>query len=387
MVSRRRGFTLIELLVVISIIAILAALLFPVFARARESARKIQCLSNVKNIAMAFQIYLTDYDRFPPDETDPAALSYFNASSGTGPGGCGPCNNHQTCRQVGRPYYADPYLRVPVILDEYVKNRDVWKCPSAKTEMGAGTIVPDYPPGGWLQYMKSTAGSRWGKHAPYPWQNYGPCAEDFGGDWPPGWGGTVTDSLLQGQRGYEGTGAFLQSIDVNVGPAVPDQGYGNAGKNLSSIQDPSKYVIVVEKPVFAVAVYDAFNAAFSNQGGLEGYICGGGGDWANCSWSQDCSVGDYAHAMLFATDVSYRRQYTRHLGGSNLGFTDGHASWYSAEQILTLALKNEYGGCCGPVVENNLEGLRLSVLPTEPANGGPMPSSYSGCGPFLPLLY
>jgi len=52
----------VELLVVIAIIAILAAMLFPVFARARESARKIQCLSNVKNIAMAFQIYLTDFD-------------------------------------------------------------------------------------------------------------------------------------------------------------------------------------------------------------------------------------------------------------------------------------------------------------------------------------
>ncbi len=54
--KRSQGFTLIELLVVIAIIAILAAMLFPVFARARESARKIQCLSNVKNIAMAVQI-------------------------------------------------------------------------------------------------------------------------------------------------------------------------------------------------------------------------------------------------------------------------------------------------------------------------------------------
>jgi prepilin-type N-terminal cleavage/methylation domain-containing protein len=68
MIARRRGFTLIELLVVIAIIAILAAMLFPVFARARESARKIQCLSNVKNIAMAVQMYLSDYDRFPPNE-------------------------------------------------------------------------------------------------------------------------------------------------------------------------------------------------------------------------------------------------------------------------------------------------------------------------------
>ena len=50
MVRRRTGFTLIELLVVIAIIGILAGMLFPVFARAREAARKIQCLSNVKNL-------------------------------------------------------------------------------------------------------------------------------------------------------------------------------------------------------------------------------------------------------------------------------------------------------------------------------------------------
>ena len=65
---RLKAFTLIELLVVIAIIGILAAMLFPVFARAREAARKTQCLANVKNIAMALQIYLTDYDRFPPHE-------------------------------------------------------------------------------------------------------------------------------------------------------------------------------------------------------------------------------------------------------------------------------------------------------------------------------
>jgi len=87
--SRRRGFTLIELLVVIAIIAILAAMLFPVFARARESARKIQCLSNVKNIAMAFQIYLTDYDRFPPMEHRAEVNQWFeNNGCDLSPGCC-----------------------------------------------------------------------------------------------------------------------------------------------------------------------------------------------------------------------------------------------------------------------------------------------------------
>ena len=60
--QRNRGFTLIELLVVIAIIAILAAILFPVFARAREKARMASCQSNLKEIGLAIHMYVQDYD-------------------------------------------------------------------------------------------------------------------------------------------------------------------------------------------------------------------------------------------------------------------------------------------------------------------------------------
>jgi len=65
---RSRGFTLIELLVVIAIIAILAAILFPVFARAREKARQTTCISNVKQLALAGLMYAQDFDEIMPTD-------------------------------------------------------------------------------------------------------------------------------------------------------------------------------------------------------------------------------------------------------------------------------------------------------------------------------
>ena len=74
----RRGFTLIELLVVIAIIAILAAILFPVFAKAREKARQTSCLSNVKQISLAYLQYVQDYDEmFSPNATTVNAPGFY----------------------------------------------------------------------------------------------------------------------------------------------------------------------------------------------------------------------------------------------------------------------------------------------------------------------
>jgi prepilin-type N-terminal cleavage/methylation domain-containing protein len=73
---KRRGFTLIELLVVIAIIAILAAILFPVFAQARAKARQANCLSNIKQLSLGVMMYTQDYDETYPGGPGVASLWY-----------------------------------------------------------------------------------------------------------------------------------------------------------------------------------------------------------------------------------------------------------------------------------------------------------------------
>ena len=102
--NKRAGFTLIELLVVIAIIAILAAILFPAFARARENARKASCMSNLKQIGLGILQYAQDYDeKFPMQDLS-----------------------------VGNRHFG-------VLLQPYLKSTQLFVCPSAA---GSNNLVP-----------------------------------------------------------------------------------------------------------------------------------------------------------------------------------------------------------------------------------------------------
>ncbi|HOM83342.1 MAG TPA: prepilin-type N-terminal cleavage/methylation domain-containing protein [Armatimonadota bacterium] len=103
----RKGFTLIELLVVIAIIAILAAILFPVFARARENSKRTSCLSNLKQLAQGALMYAQDYDERLP----------VNSTQG------------------------NPLLPVVQALWPYVKNRTIFYCPSIQVLSVANPLL------------------------------------------------------------------------------------------------------------------------------------------------------------------------------------------------------------------------------------------------------
>jgi len=117
--TRKRGFTLIELLVVIAIIAILAAILFPVFAKAREKARQTSCLSNLRQIGTAILSYAQDNDeQYPfgenyagaPPGANEGACNYFIFAMPSTSGGSG-------CRWANT-------------LQPYIKNFQLYRCPS-----------------------------------------------------------------------------------------------------------------------------------------------------------------------------------------------------------------------------------------------------------------
>ncbi len=118
----RRGFTLIELLVVIAIIAILAAILFPVFAKAREKARQTSCLSNARQMTTAVQAYIQDYDETMPMAPDWAC-----------PGGSPNAHNF-------------PWVRWFVLIQPYMKNQQICKCPSGVLSAAYWSTPADWTP-------------------------------------------------------------------------------------------------------------------------------------------------------------------------------------------------------------------------------------------------
>ncbi len=216
----RRGFTLIELLVVIAIIAILAAILFPVFARAREKARQASCLSNLKQLGLGAMMYAQDYD-------ERIASDWWNVGSA-----------------------GDPNERWFLRIYPYVKNLQLYECPS-----------------------------------------YG------------------QDVLVAGAKNWPIPALFVgHSVDYGISSAIDPYAWSTGmGYKLAQFTHPAETVYFgdsVHEYVNGAAQYAAANEC----GGTPGCGCGG------------------SHPANPAN--------TRHNGGSNLAFCDGHAKWASFGTII-----------------------------------------------------
>jgi prepilin-type N-terminal cleavage/methylation domain-containing protein/prepilin-type processing-associated H-X9-DG protein len=151
---RKSGFTLIELLVVIAIIAILAAILFPVFARAREKARQTSCLSNLKQLGLAFIMYKNDYDEVNVQYTFPRAglAQPWNTDDWV--------NGAPTIGPTGTYSWA-------IAIGPYIKNSQLFLCPSWPTvQLTRATGCTSHAPMRWMSYgiqlgYVTAAGGRW----------------------------------------------------------------------------------------------------------------------------------------------------------------------------------------------------------------------------------
>jgi prepilin-type N-terminal cleavage/methylation domain-containing protein/prepilin-type processing-associated H-X9-DG protein len=220
--KRTKGFTLIELLVVIAIIAILAAILFPVFARARENARRASCQSNLKQIGLGLLQYAQDYDE------QFASTQY------------GPTN-------VNEHWYSDNsnvYKWMDAIYP-YVKSEQIFDCPSAVSSGGASNgAVRKYI------YYKNLPNSCSGGGGAYPndcmsYGSYG-LSQAY-------WGGGPANA--DGPASGESRGRSLAAIDApSTTIWVGDSGYANGSAEtyrMTGFTNTDELVITEGSPRFA----------------------------------------------------------------------------------------------------------------------------------------
>jgi len=265
------GFTLIELLVVIAIIAILAAILFPVFAQVREKARQTSCLNNIKQITLALIQYQQDFDETVP----------FN----------------RECSNPGSTYVCTSGAAIlgwVDLIEPYVKNHQVFKCPS-----DSAPIEPYLPGDLDMQGKPASRGHVWlgSPHADGLYGGMYQCSYARNNNLANN--GTNTAALAQVQ--YPTTTILILEFAANSGGGDSGNEHGSASP-FSIVRDPS----ITASPCTG---YDPTNTT-NNRSNF--------------------------FASLATEQVANERSQVssvRHQGGGNYGFMDGHARWFKPDRI------------------------------------------------------
>lgn len=264
--SRRKGFTLIELLVVIAIIAILAAILFPVFARARDKARQTACLNNLKQLALGVIMYSNDWDECAPGAGHPFAI-YANSA-----------------------WPVDKYVAWQVNIEPYVKSKAMYNCPSAAM---ISTVALD-----------STAGYQKVSGVPMP------------DDWANVKISYAFNVILQLSTKLPPAGAnnypcsWFNWGGMQAGPGVanncdPKTGYG--GHNFAALKVPADVMMIGDAAGPIELCYDKANVT---------EFCPDGSQ-PNCNGPLSQGGDNFALTA-------------RHNSGNNWAYADGHAKWQRA---------------------------------------------------------
>ncbi|MDR3710381.1 MAG: DUF1559 domain-containing protein [Capsulimonadaceae bacterium] len=279
---RSSAFTLIELLVVIAIIAILAAILFPVFATAREKARQTTCSSNLKQLGLAMVQYAQDYDECPPN-----GVSRTNAVTGW----------------AGEIY-------------PYVKSKAAFVCPDDLTTGPSVSYV--YNRDTQNENGSITVGTNgWGS---YPLAKYGSVAK------------TVLLAEITGSGGYDVSDANPADSASDFYPATgqaghsPD-GYGGVGANYDPFSPQS-------------AASNTSNISCNQSGANVTPVC------ANANFTIKYATGYPSNfPTSFSTAILFSGATGRHSGGANYLMADGHVKWFIGTQV-SAGSNNASAGAC-----------------------------------------
>jgi prepilin-type N-terminal cleavage/methylation domain-containing protein/prepilin-type processing-associated H-X9-DG protein len=278
--NSRSGFTLIELLVVIAIIAILAAILFPVFAQAREKARTISCLSNNKQIGTAMMMYVQDYD-----ETFPYWSWWYSSDLGGGPYAGSPGGTSAFNHWEGFWFNA---------IYPYVKNSQVFACPSTNDH----------------STVSQNAMWGWTGDAPNTWVSHG---------WTPE---MINATVSYGYNQEMSEGAI---------------GSGGGATTMAALTKPAQTKLVSDcatgednSPGFPVPP-DATNPADPRHSYINSRMAFPQ-TTADC-WQNQANCGATANndgifaPSSFPHPLSFYDSQARHTSGNNLTMADGHSKW------------------------------------------------------------